>query len=166
MSAWAEGLARRIESIDTAAADNRQRAESYRQLTEELKDVAGTATSPDGTVTVVAGPGGALKSITFSDATHRVAPSTLSATVMHTIARAQAEAARMQADAVRRGLGSTELLDRVLAEDSRLFGDVPPVAAAPPVRPAPTGRGAGGAHARRDHDDFDEDFDIFQRHRR
>jgi DNA-binding protein YbaB len=162
MSEWAERLARRIESIDTAAGDNRQRAESYRQLTDELKDVAGTATSPDGTVTVVAGPGGTVKSITFSDAISRVAPSTLSTTVMHTIARAQADVARMQADAVRRGLGSTELLDRVLAEDNRLFGDAAPAQVAE-VRP---GRVSGGAHARRDHDDFGEDFDIFQRHRR
>ncbi|MET0236677.1 MAG: YbaB/EbfC family nucleoid-associated protein [Kibdelosporangium sp.] len=172
MTAWAERLASRIESIDAAAVDNRQRAESYRQLTDELKNVTATATSPDGTVTVVAGPGGAVRSITFSEAIHRVAPSTLSATVMHTITRAQAAAARTQAETVRRGLGSTELLDRVLAEDQLVFGDVPPrgpdpVRPDPVARPAPARRpSSGGAHARRDHDDFEDEFDIFRRDRR
>jgi hypothetical protein len=126
MTEWPERLASRIEAIDTAAADNRLRAESYRQLTEELKGVDGTATSPDGVVTVVAGPGGVLRSITFSDAVRSLAPPALSTTVMHTVARAQAAVARAQADLVRRGLGGTELLDRVLAEDHRMFGDQQP----------------------------------------
>jgi DNA-binding protein YbaB len=161
MTAWQERLARRIEAIDTAAADNRLRAESYRQMTEDLKAVDGTATSPDGLVTVVTGPGGVLKSITFSDAVRTVAPATLSAAVMHTVAKAQADVARTQADVVRRGLGSTELLDRVLSEEERLFGDERPRDPGPaPVVPQ------AGAHRRQDHDDFDDGYDVFQRPRR
>jgi hypothetical protein len=163
MSEWAERLARRIEAIDSAAADNRLRAESYRQLTEDLKHVDGTAASPDGVVTVVAGAGGALKSITFSQSVHSVPPATLSTIVMQTIAKAQADAARSQAEAVRRGLGSTELLDRVLAEEERVFGDEP--TRAPAVQPAPGGRGRHARHAAPD-DDFEDGFDIYQRNRR
>jgi hypothetical protein len=173
MSEWAERLARRIESIDSAAADNRLRAESYRRLTDDLKNVDGTATSPDGVVTVVAGAGGALKSITFSQSVHSVPPATLSAIVLQTIARAQADAARSQADAVRRGLGSTELLDRVLAEEERVFGDaptrapaVPSVPSVPSVTSVPPGRGRHARHAAPDNDDFDGGFDIYQRNRR
>ncbi|CAM3802413.1 YbaB/EbfC family nucleoid-associated protein [Kibdelosporangium persicum] len=165
MTEWSQRLASRIEAIDQAAADNRLRAESYRQMTEELKAVDGTATSPDGMVTVVAGAGGSVKSITFSDATRTTDPALLSKTVMHTIARAQAEAARAQAEVVRRGLGSTELLDRVLAEEEKVFGDAPtpdPGAhslrrAAPvpvPGQPATT------------YDDYEDGFDIYQGMRR
>ncbi|MBP2327982.1 DNA-binding protein YbaB [Kibdelosporangium banguiense] len=177
MTEWAERLARRIEAIDSAAVDNRLRAESYRQLTEDLKQADGTATSPDGVVTVVAGAGGALKSITFSQSVHSVPPAALSTIVMQTIARAQADAARSQADAVRRGLGSTELLDRVLAEEERVFGDEPTRAPAFPatrpvqqpvqaVQPLQAGRGRHSRHAAPDNDDFEDGFDIYQRNRR
>jgi hypothetical protein len=153
MTEWPERLAGRIEAIDAAARDNRLRAESYQRLVEDLKGAKATATSPDAVVTVVAGPGGVLKSITFSDDVRSVDPRTLSATVTRTVAAAQAALARTQADLVRRGLGSTELLDRVLAEDARVFGDQPPRDADPaPSRPAGGRRGAG--------QDDPEDYDI------
>ncbi|MCE7001590.1 YbaB/EbfC family nucleoid-associated protein [Kibdelosporangium philippinense] len=164
MTEWSERLARRIESIDQAAADNRMRAEAYRQMTEELKGVDGTATSPDGMVTVVAGAGGSVQSITFSDATRSTDPALLSKTVMHTIARAQANAARAQAEVVRRGLGGSELLDRVLAEEETVFGDRPTpdpgpgsLRRAPAPAPAPTRPG---------YDDYEDGFDIYQGMRR
>lgn len=151
MTGWPERLASRIEAIDSAAADNRLRAESYRRMTEELSEVAGSATSPDGVVTVVAGPGGVLRSITFGDAVRSTAPHALSSAVMHTVAKAQAAAARMQADVVRRGLGSTELLDRVLAEDELLFGD---------ERPRDPGPVARSSATRLDDDDFEDGYGI------
>jgi DNA-binding protein YbaB len=162
MTEWSERLARRIESIDQAAADNRLRAESYRQMTEELKDVAGTATSPDGMVTVVAGAGGSVKSITFTEATRTTDPALLSKTVMHTIARAQADAARSQAEVVRRGLGGSELLDRVLSEEEKVFGDTPtpdPGVSSLRQAPAPTTSRPG-------YDDYEDGFDIYQGMRR
>jgi hypothetical protein len=131
---WPERLSSRIEAIDAATADNRLRAESYRRLTEELKGVDGTVTSPDGVVTVVAGPGGVLRSITFSDTVRSLAPHALSTAVMHTVARAQAAVARAQADLVRRGLGGTELLDRVLARTTACSATNSPTTRA---RPAP-----------------------------
>lgn len=152
MSEYAERLLRRIEAMDAAAADNRLRAENYQQMSSELKDVQGRATSPDGVVSVVAGPGGQIKEITFDDGVSSMAPHALSAAVLATVVQAQAEAARQQAQVVRDGLGDTELLDRVLDSDERLFGDrVPRDPGVPVVRAAPA----------RD-DQFFEEFDILE----
>ncbi|MEU4741382.1 YbaB/EbfC family nucleoid-associated protein [Actinosynnema sp. NPDC023658] len=126
MTESADILLRRIEALDTAAADNRLRAESYRRMAEGLRDVVGTATSDDGVVTVVAGSDGAVKSITFGQAVRTTDPAVLSSTALRTIALARADAARKQAEVVRSALGDTALLDRVLAEDRRVFGDEPP----------------------------------------
>nr|WP_042186506.1 YbaB/EbfC family nucleoid-associated protein [Kibdelosporangium sp. MJ126-NF4]CEL17319.1 hypothetical protein [Kibdelosporangium sp. MJ126-NF4]CTQ91453.1 hypothetical protein [Kibdelosporangium sp. MJ126-NF4] len=157
---WSQRLAQRIQAIDQAAADNRQRAEAYQQMAEELKTVDGTATSPDGMVTVVAGAGGSVQSITFTDSFKTATPDLLSKTVMHTIARAQADAARSQAEVVRRGLGGSELLDRVLSEEERTFGDKPtPDPGVQVLRQAP-------ASTRPGYDDHEDGFDIYQGMRR
>ncbi|MEV4604175.1 YbaB/EbfC family nucleoid-associated protein [Amycolatopsis sp. NPDC049253] len=135
MNDTARQLLARIEAIDAAAAGNRLRAEAYQRVADELKDAMGTATSPDGVVTVVAGPGGAIASVTFGERARETDPAVLSADVMRAIGEAQAAAARLQAEVVRRGLGSTEFLDRVLASDEQLFGAPRPTSVAPPPRP-------------------------------
>ncbi|MFJ6676371.1 YbaB/EbfC family nucleoid-associated protein [Actinosynnema sp. NPDC091369] len=135
MTESADILLRRIEAIDTAAADNRLRAESFRRMAEGLRDVVGTASSGDGLVTVVAGSDGAVKSIAFGPAVRTTDPAALSSVTLRVIALARADAARRQAEVVRSALGDTTLLDRVLAEDRRVFGDEPPrelPAAVPP----------------------------------
>ncbi|OQO94868.1 YbaB/EbfC family nucleoid-associated protein [Saccharomonospora piscinae] len=167
MSETAKRLLRRVEQIDTAAGDNRARAESYQRMTEELVAVTGTASSPDGVVTVVAGPDGAVKEITFSDRVREAQPSALSATVLHTIAQARVIAARAQADVVRRGLGDTDLLDKVLAEESQLFGDRPPADPGPaPVSALPSGGEHAARPARRPGPADDEGFGDFRIMRR
>ncbi|TNC22476.1 YbaB/EbfC family nucleoid-associated protein [Amycolatopsis alkalitolerans] len=153
MSEYASRLLRRIDAIDTAAADTRRRTEAYQHMAGELKGVTGRASSADGAVTVVAGPGGEVKDITFTEQTRTVAPAALATAVLHTIAAARANATRRQAEVVRRGLGDTDLLDRVLDSDQRLFGDQRPVdpgPAAPPRRPQPVHE-----------DDFFHDFNVF-----
>ncbi|ALG12528.1 YbaB/EbfC family nucleoid-associated protein [Kibdelosporangium phytohabitans] len=160
MTEWPQRLAQRIQAIDQAAADNRLRAESYKQMTEELKAVDGTASSPDGMVTVVAGAGGSVKSISFDESFKTATADLLAKTVMHTIARAQADAARAQAEVVRRGLGGSELLDRVLSEEERTFGDKPtPDPGVQVLRQAPASSRAG-------YDDYEDGFDIYQGMRR
>jgi DNA-binding protein YbaB len=156
MSEVAKQLLARIEAIDTAAAGNRQRAETYQRMADELKGVQGRATSPDGVVTVVAGAGGEVTAITFTEAVRQVPPAALSATVLHTLAAARASAARMQAEVVRRGLGDTELLDRVLDADERLFGDRRPRDPGPP--PTATRRPAPAPAVE---DDYFQDFNVF-----
>ncbi|GAA3584566.1 hypothetical protein GCM10022222_81570 [Amycolatopsis ultiminotia] len=155
MNETARQLLSRIEAIDASAADNRLRAEAYQRVVGELKDVSGRATSPDGVVTVIAGPGGVISSVTFTERAGETDPSVLSADVMRAIGQAQAAAARTQADVVRRGLGDTELLDRVLDSDERLFGAARPDSVAPPA-PVP-------ASAQPDvvDEEYFEEFDLF-----
>lgn len=125
MSSAADRLISRIQSLDTAAAENRQRAESYERMTGELKRVEVTVSSADGAVTVVAGPGGEVKSITFSDAIRTMDSAALSSTAQHTLSKARADVAKAQAEVVRDNLGDAELLDKVLNSDEKLFGDRP-----------------------------------------
>ncbi|NKQ56468.1 YbaB/EbfC family nucleoid-associated protein [Amycolatopsis sp. K13G38] len=132
MSHYADQLLRRIEAIDTAAADNRRRTEAYQQMSDELKEVTGTASSPDGVVTVVAGPGGEVKSVSFGERVRDLAPAALAASVTHTIAAARAEAAKQQAEVVRHGLGDSDLLDKVLDSDEQIFGAQRPGDPGPP----------------------------------
>ncbi|MCR3718907.1 MULTISPECIES: YbaB/EbfC family nucleoid-associated protein [Prauserella salsuginis group] len=164
-----QDLMRRIEAIDTAAADNARAAEAYRQVTEELAEVTGTATSADGVVTVVATADGGVSRVTFTGGVGDVAPEALSASVTHTIAQARYAAARQQAEVVRRGFGDTDLLDRVLDADERVFGDRRPAdpgpspepqhvsQAPPPVRP-------GRRDRRPEPDDYSE-FSYLRRGR-
>jgi DNA-binding protein YbaB len=157
MSAAAKLLIDRIQAIDTAATNNRQRVETYQRMTDELKAVEIRATSPDGMVTVVAGPGGAVTAITFSEAIRDTTPSALSAAVLSVLAEARALAARRQADVIRQGLGDTELLDRVLDSDSQLFGDPRPVA--PPTGPVPSARCQSSPPV---DDDYYQDFNVLK----
>ncbi|MFI7117016.1 YbaB/EbfC family nucleoid-associated protein [Amycolatopsis sp. NPDC049868] len=170
MSEYARRLLGRIEAIDTANAGNQRRAEAYQRMEGELKTVEGTATSPDGVVTVVASAGGEVTGLTFGDRARAIEPSDLSATVMHTIASARADAVRQQAEVVRRGLGDTRLLDSVLDADRKLFGDRPPPEPGPapaqrePVHPG--GTPAGGRRRKRDDDEFFGEFQLYRNGRR
>lgn len=148
MSDEAERLLRRIEAIESAAADNRRRAEAYEQTVEEMKTVTATVTSPDGMVTVVSDSGGDVRQIKFGGRAGQADPAVLAKTVTQTVAAATAAAARMQAEVVRRGLGESDVLDRVLAREP---------AAAPPVavRQEPA-----------QEDRFFEGFTVFGRGRR
>jgi hypothetical protein len=56
---------------------------------------------------------------------------------MRAIAQARVSAAQQQAEVVRRGLGDTELLDRVLDADEQIFGDPRPQYPAPASAVAP-----------------------------
>lgn len=122
MSAFAERLLGRIEAIERVSVENSRQAADYAAMGEELRDVTGTARSSDRAVTVVAGAGGAITDIRFSEVVSSMQPGELSRSVLSVLAHAQAEAARKQAEVVRSNLGSTEALDRVIAADERLFG--------------------------------------------
>lgn len=155
MNDTARQLLTRIEAIDAAAKHNERNAETYRMMAEELQEAQGTAMSPDGVVTVVAGAGGGITSITFGERVTDTVPEALSASVMSAIAEAQAQAARLQAEVVRRNLGSTEALDQVLDSDERIFGAPRPSAVAPPEVPAPSARRAAEEWAEEDYVEVD-----------
>lgn len=174
MSDVAKQILARIEALDTAAADNELRAQSYQRMAEQLAAVEGRATSQDGMVTVVASANGAVRSVTFTEQIRNTSPQALSAQVVHTIAQARANAARLQAEVIRKELGDTELLDRVLDADERLFGDQrpqdpgPPPAVAPGSPPAARGGQPPGRQQAPDYEEDDEYFANFSvlEHRR
>jgi DNA-binding protein YbaB len=122
MSAFAERLCNRIDAIDRVSAENSERAEAYAAMGDELRNVTAEVSSPDGVVTVVAGAGGAITDVRFTDAVRSTQLREASRSVLAALRAAQAEATRKQAEVVRSCLGSTEELEQVIAADERLFG--------------------------------------------
>jgi DNA-binding protein YbaB len=155
VSEAAKRLLDRIEALDSAAADNRRRTESYQRMADELVQIHGHATSPDGLITAVVTANGTLQSVTFDDNIRTTPPTTLAAAVLQTVASARVAATRQQAEVIRRGLGDTALLDTVLDADQRLFGDERPADPGPALTPPPQPRS-------RQDDDTHEDFSVFR----
>jgi DNA-binding protein YbaB len=122
------------------------------QMQRELAELEAVATSPDRSVTVVAGPSGSIKDIRVTDVAMRQSPQALSAALMSTLRQAVAEAARRQAGIVETTFGDEmHLTEQVLETQAELFGTTPdelratteqslPPQAPPPVPPA-TGPG-------------------------
>lgn len=81
----------------------------------QLHSLRGTATSPDGTVTVTAGAGGIVQSVELSDnaLSNTNAPS-LASSINATIARATRQATEKQVDLVHRHVGENADIARIL----------------------------------------------------
>lgn len=89
----------------------------------ELAGLEATATSPDRAVTVVAGPGGSVLDVRFTEDALRLRPQTLSSAVMSTLQQAVADAARKQAGIVDAHTGGAMALgEQVLETQAELFG--------------------------------------------
>ncbi|TVT00592.1 YbaB/EbfC family nucleoid-associated protein, partial [Amycolatopsis bartoniae] len=96
------------------------------RMQQELAGLEAVATTPDRSVTVVAGPSGSIKDIRLTDLALRQSPQALSAALMSTLQRAVAEAARRQAGIVEDALGDDmHLTDQVLETQAQLFGTTP-----------------------------------------
>lgn len=92
-------------------------------MQEEVSALEASASSPDRSVTVIAGPGGAIKDIRLSAEALRQQPGTLSAEIMSTLQRAVAEVARKQAAIVDAHMGGElHLTDQVLETQAQIFG--------------------------------------------
>jgi DNA-binding protein YbaB len=126
MSASSDRLCNRIDAVDQVSLENTYRAQAYAAMGEELKSVTGEAGSPDGAVTVVAGAGGSIADVRFTDAIQSLPPRDLARSVLTALRQAQAEATRKQAEVVRDRLGGTEELASVIDYDERLFGTPQP----------------------------------------
>jgi DNA-binding protein YbaB len=98
----------------------------------ELDELAATTTSPDGTVTVVAGPGGIVRSVQFTDAALHTDAATLSATVTATVRDAVSRAGQQQLDIVRTRVGKNVDPAQILGPQA-IFA----TSATDPVQPAP-----------------------------
>ncbi|WP_328445545.1 YbaB/EbfC family nucleoid-associated protein [Amycolatopsis sp. NBC_00438] len=91
-------------------------------MRRELTGLRASAASPDGGVTVVTGPGGAVLDVTFTDAALAKGPKALSAALMATLREAVGEAARRQAVIVQEHVGDDGLVEQVLETQAEAFG--------------------------------------------
>ena len=121
----------------------------------DITAVESRVTSPDRAVTVVAGPGGSVKNISFAEQARQLSPTQLGQVTMSTLRQAIAEAVRKQAGVMREHLGDdTDVLARVLKTQEAAFAELgetePPVPASQPNRPAPPGDDEAPAITRED----------------
>jgi len=92
-------------------------------MQQELTELRASAASPDGGVTVVTGPGGAVLDVKFTDAALAKGPQALSTALMATLREAVGAAARRQAVIVEEHLGDDEgLVEQVLETQAEAFG--------------------------------------------
>lgn len=153
MSAEFDQLVAQFEQFQSKLKRVDEQFANVGQMQQELAEMEAVATSPDRSVTVVAGPSGSIKDIRLTDLAMRQSPQALSAALMSTVQRAVAEAARRQAGIVESALGDDmHLTDQVLETQAQLFGTTPeelrtsmeqqqaqqaPAPPPPPFAPAP-----------------------------
>ncbi|AUI59128.1 YbaB/EbfC family nucleoid-associated protein [Amycolatopsis sp. BJA-103] len=123
MSAEFDQLVAEFEKFQSRIQNVDDRFANIGGMQDELSRLEATATSPDRSVTVVAGPGGAVMDVKFTEEALRRRPEALSAAVMSTIQQAVAESARRQAAIVEEHMGDDlHLVDQVLETQAELFG--------------------------------------------
>ncbi|NKQ56376.1 YbaB/EbfC family nucleoid-associated protein [Amycolatopsis sp. K13G38] len=155
MSAEFDQLVAQFEQFQSRLKRVDEQFANIGQMQQELAEMEAVAVSPDRSVTVVAGPSGAIKDIRLTDLAMRQSPQALSSALMNTVRQAVAEAARRQAGIVENAVGDDmHLTDQVLETQAQLFGTTPeelratmeqqddqPPSAPPPMAPPPAGPG-------------------------
>ncbi|GAA2801764.1 YbaB/EbfC family nucleoid-associated protein [Crossiella cryophila] len=141
MSTEFDNLVAEFERFQEQGRKAEQRLAAYDGMREEIAAVEVTATAPDRSVTVTAGPGGAIKNLQFTEEALRRPPQALAAMVLATIQTAVAEGARRQAETVQRYVGDDlNVLDQVLETQAEMLGvpveQLRASTSAPPVRRA------------------------------
>jgi DNA-binding protein YbaB len=98
--------------------------ERYAGMKDEISAIRATASSPDRSVTVVAGPGGAVLDIKLTEQAMRNSAQQLSGSIMSALRLAVADGARRQAAIVQKYVGDrTDIMDRVMATQQEILGD-------------------------------------------
>lgn len=101
-----------------------KQAGRYAAMKDEIAAIQATTTSTDKTVTVVAGPGGAVVDVRVSEQAMKGSARSLSSAIMSTLRLAVADAARRQAEVVQRYVGDRlNIVDRVMATQQEILGD-------------------------------------------
>jgi DNA-binding protein YbaB len=133
-----ERLTQEFEKFQQKIKGFQQQAVNTEAMSQEITDLEAQAVSPDGTVTVVAGPGGSIKDIRFRNA-RRLDDTQLASTVRSTLQQAVATAARRQAAIVERHAGpGLGILDQVMEVQKDAFtAEQRPTPPPPPPQPAP-----------------------------
>jgi DNA-binding protein YbaB len=122
MSAEFDQLVAEFQRFEAGIRNADDRFAGLDAMQQELTGLRATATSPDGGVTVVTGPGGAVLDVEFTDAALAKGPQALSAALMGTLRDAVGEAARRQAVIVQEHLGGDGLVEHVLETQAEAFG--------------------------------------------
>lgn len=139
MSAEFEQLVAEFEKFQSKIQNVDDRFANIGDMQSELGALQATAFSSDRSVTVVAGPGGAIMDVKFTDEALRQRPEALSAALMSTIQQAVAESARRQAAIVEEHMGDDlNLVDQVLETQAELFGTTVEEMRSKMVEDAPT----------------------------
>jgi hypothetical protein len=94
-------------------------------MKDEIAAIKVSVSSADRSVTVVAGPGGAVLDVRLTEqAFASGSPQSVSGTIMSTLRLAVADAARQQAEVVQRYVGDRlNIVDRVMATQQEIFGE-------------------------------------------
>ena len=123
IAAQMEQLRQRLEAIQQNQQKAQERFAKLDSMKEEVAAIEASVTSRDRAVTVVAGPGAAVKDVRFTEEVKRLTPNQLSQTVTSTIQQAVADAARQQATVIQGYLGDqVDVLGRVLKVQEEVFG--------------------------------------------
>jgi DNA-binding protein YbaB len=123
LSAEFEQLVAQFEQFQSKVKQVDDRFASIGEMQSELSSLEAKATSPDRSITVVAGPGGSVKDIQFTDDALKQRPQALSAALMSTLQQAVAESARQQAAVVDQHMGGDlQLTEQVLETQAEVLG--------------------------------------------
>ena len=121
MTAEFDQLLAEFEQFQAQIKNMDDRFEHLAGMQEELEHLQVRATSPDQSVTVVAGPGGSVVDIRLTEDALRLGAEQLSTELMATVREAVADAARRQAAVVEEFAGGP-VLDQVLETQSEVTG--------------------------------------------
>ncbi|HEX8864947.1 MAG TPA: YbaB/EbfC family nucleoid-associated protein [Lentzea sp.] len=121
------------DSVAEASRKAEQRIAGYQQMKEEMSTLRAAASSPDRSVTVVAGPGGSILNVELRPEALRLSPQALSRAITATIQQAVAQSARASAELVQQYAGDQiDIAARVNRVQEDVFGPAPELAPPPP----------------------------------
>lgn len=127
MSQEFELLVQEFEKFQTKIQTMQEQAADYAEVQADIAALEVTASSPDRSITVVAGPAGAVKDIRITEEALGQGAARLSGTVLSTLHQAVAAAARAHAELIERHAGpDLHVVDQVLAAQAEAFGTPPP----------------------------------------
>ncbi|KAA2264580.1 YbaB/EbfC family nucleoid-associated protein [Solihabitans fulvus] len=99
-----------LDDFQRHVADLQQKST---ELQERLAEASGTASSPDGSVTVTIGPSGALDNLALTERAMTRRPAELAQLIMSTAARAQQQASQLVVEALQPMAAGTQVMDVV-----------------------------------------------------
>jgi DNA-binding protein YbaB len=123
MSAEFDRLVAEFEGFQSKLTNMDDQFGDIAGMQSDLAALEVTVDSPDHAVTVVAGVGGSVQDIRFSEAALQLGSQRLGSVVMTTVREAVAEAARRQASIVQEHMGGdVPVLDQVLETQAEVTG--------------------------------------------